>query len=512
MPERLPDTPAPETLDSDELWADASEARRPSRVVPALVVIWCRGASERVGDVLLVDPRHGEDLVLGRGDEGPPGDERARFVRQRPGTSTRRPAIMAPAISRRQLALRPAPNLGVYLRQLGRCPVTVNGAPVEEATLRPGDVVHLRHQLVLLCEPRPTEMAPLESHLGDVLPPFGRPDFAGMLGEHPEVWRLRERLWFAARSERHVLLTGPSGSGKELAARAIHEGSARAHRPLVARNAATLPASLIDAELFGNVRGYPSSDMRERAGLIGEADGSTLLLDEIGDLPESLQTHLLRVLDRDGEYHRLGEARLRRSRFCLVAATNRDPEHLRSDFLARFRVRVSVPGLNTRRSDIPLLVRHLLDRASRELPDLDARFFGGRDGAPREPRVTPELITALVRHDYRAHVRELETALWASLTTSTQHFLALTPEVEELLAAPADEVSEAALGEAYAAAPRGSSSGPAPSPAEIEDALRAHAGNVQAASRALGLESRYVLYRLMRKHGIDPAGFRVEQG
>jgi len=421
------------------------------------------------------------------------------------GGVTSRPALAARAISRRQLALRPADGLGVHVRQLGRCPLTVNGQAVEEATLAPGDVLQLRHQVVLLCEPRPTALAPLEHHAQQVLPLFGAPDAAGMLGEHPVMWRLRERLSVVARTGHHVLLTGPSGSGKELAARAIHAYSPRAHRQLVARNASTLPPSLIDAELFGNVRGYPSSDMRERPGLIGEAHGGTLLLDEIGELPESLQAHLLRVLDGGGEYQRLGEARTRRSSFRLVAATNRDPRLLKPDFLARFRVRVEVPGLNERRSDIPLLAWHLLRRATRELPDLGARFFDGWDGEAGEPRVAPELVEALLRHTYSAHVRELETALWAALTTSTRHYLELTDEVRSVLQ-PSTEGAPAAPRAAPHRARRALAR--PPSPADIEDALRARAGNVQAAARHLGLESRYVLYRLMRKHDIDPAHFR----
>jgi transcriptional regulator with GAF, ATPase, and Fis domain len=98
-----------------------------------------------------------------------------------------------------------------------------------------------------------------------------------------------------------VLLLGESGAGKELAARAIHGLGDRRARPLVARNAATMPETLIGAELFGNVKNFPNPGMPERPGLIGEADRSTLFLDEIGDLPEACQVHLLRVLDDGGE-------------------------------------------------------------------------------------------------------------------------------------------------------------------------------------------------------------------
>ncbi len=122
-------------------------------------------------------------------------------------------------------------------------------------------------------------------------------------------------LAFAAQSSHHVLVQGDSGSGKELAARAIHALSSRQRGPFVTRNAATLPEGLVDAELFGTVRGYPHAGSPERRGVIGEADGGTLFLDEIGELRHDLQAHLLRVLDHGGEYQRLGDARTRRSTF-----------------------------------------------------------------------------------------------------------------------------------------------------------------------------------------------------
>ena len=156
------------------------------------------------------------------------------------------------------------------------------------------------------------------------------------------------------RPTRTSLLLGESGTGKELAARAVHQLSQRGRQQFVARNAATLPAGLIDAELFGNAKNYPNPGMPERRGLIGEADGGSLFLDEIGELPVELQAHLLRVLDGDGEYQRLGEGVARRSNFRLIAATNRDPSTLKHDLAARFTARIELPtsrsGARTSRS------------------------------------------------------------------------------------------------------------------------------------------------------------------
>src|SRR5262249_4513267 len=151
---------------------------------------------------------------------------------------------------------------------------------------------------------------------------FGAPDPHGILGESPAAWALREHLSLAAHSGQHILLLGQSGTGKELAARAIHALSPRRDKPFIARNAATFPEGLVDAELFGTAKGYPNAGSPERPGLIAEADGGTLFLDEIGELPAHLSSHLLRVLDRGGEYQRLGESRVRRSDLRVVAATN----------------------------------------------------------------------------------------------------------------------------------------------------------------------------------------------
>src|SRR5262249_13648433 len=154
-------------------------------------------------------------------------------------------------------------------------------------------------QMVLLCVRRPAWITGTptvrEFSFGDV-------DEHGLVGESPAIWELRARIAFIGPRPGHVFIHGESGAGKELVARAIHASSPRAVRPLVARNAATIPEGLIDAELFGNLRNYPHAGMAERPGLIGEADGGTLFLDELAELPVPLQAHLLRVLD-GGEYH-----------------------------------------------------------------------------------------------------------------------------------------------------------------------------------------------------------------
>ncbi|MEQ1570458.1 MAG: sigma 54-interacting transcriptional regulator, partial [Myxococcota bacterium] len=290
---------------------------------------------------------------------------------------------------------------------------------------------------------------------------------------------LRARLRFLARRSEPVLVCGESGTGKELAAAAVHRRSDRSAGPFVARNAATLPEGLVDAELFGNARNYPNAGLPERPGLVGAADGGTLFLDEIGEMPTALQAHLLRVLDR-GEYQRLGEARTRRADFRFVAATNRDPTELKHDVAARLPLRVELPGLGDRPEDVPLLMRHLLAEARTD-PELAERFFDGE-----HPRIAPELVVGLLRHRWTHHVRELRALVWRALETSPGRALVLGPEVRDRLR-----------------------SEPRPAPAEpldaaaVRAALASTGGNVTDAARLLGLSSRFALYRLLRKLGIE---------
>ena len=372
--------------------------------------------------------------------------------------------------------------------RIGSCPTSINGQPVSSGSLRPGDTLTLQDQLVLLCVKRPHRMPEASSFPLDNAKTFGEPDNFGMVGESNLSWKLRDDIAFIAGAAGHVLVLGDSGVGKEVAAHAIHGFSSRGPRKLVARSAATIPDTLIDAELFGNVGNYPNPGMRDRPGLIGESNRSTLFLDEIGELPQPLQARLLRVLDSDGEYSRLGEAKSRRADLRLVAATNRGTDELKHDFAARFTLRLEIPGLNNRREDIPLFVRFLLRRAAAGNPDVAKRYFDADDTKFDRARVAPDLMAFLVRHPYTLHMRELEGLLWKAMLSSPDTFIGLTPDVEHQ--------------------PKRSGASQAVKPSEISadavsDSLERHDGNITRAARDLGLTNRYVLYRLMKKLGIS---------
>jgi two-component system nitrogen regulation response regulator GlnG len=222
-----------------------------------------------------------------------------------------------------------------------------------------------------------------------------------LLGESPpmrEVFRLIGRV---AASDLNVLITGETGTGKELVARALHEESARRARPFVALNTAAIPAELLESELFGHEAGAFTGAQRRSAGRFEQAEGGTLFLDEIGDMPLVLQTRLLRVL-AGGEFYRVGGRELIRSDVRVLAATHQDLDvkvargEFRADLMQRLDVlRIHLPALRQRRADIALLAKQFLAGAANEL------------GLP-EKRFTQSALQALAQRDFPGNVRQLE--------------------------------------------------------------------------------------------------------
>jgi two-component system nitrogen regulation response regulator GlnG/two-component system response regulator HydG len=471
---------------SDETTADLGTASNEGvtklRDVPALVIAWSAEEPERVGEIGLMHGKR-EPMVLGRGD-GTDEQARMRFFAQRPDEPLKLRPIQGKGISRDQLEIA-RDGAGLRFVRIGKCRTLRNGARADEGRLDAGDTLLLDKQLLLLCARRPPLMAPRRTFPDAEVGVFGAADGLGIIGESVAIWRLREQIAFSAQADKHVLVLGPSGSGKELAGRAIHGLSPRRKGPWVARNAATMPEGVIDAELFGNRKDYPNPGMPEREGLIGSADGGTLFLDEIGELSEPLQARLLRVMDA-GEYQRLGDDRTRRADLRVVAATNRDVEALKFDVAARLTLQLETPGLNERREDIPLLARHLVRKAAQTSPAAAGRFVdGGR------VHIAPALVDALVRHRYTLHVRELDRLLWRAMAGATGDALERSPEVDALLEEDATQAATPRL---------------PPDVDAVEAALAKTGGNQTAAAKLLGMSSRYALYRLMKKHGISADG------
>jgi DNA-binding NtrC family response regulator len=409
---------------------------------PGLVVLWSRDEPARMGEVLLLPPGDPEPRIFGRG-EVRDDDRRLSLVRQRPGIHGPAGPVASPRISRAQLRLSPAQGRGILVENLGRCALYHRGREVARVELTPGETVSLQNELLFLCVRRaPIPPAP-PGQLAVPLHPFGGPDVFGLVGESPAAWALRHRVAAIARQAFHVAILGPSGSGKELIAQAIHARSTRGGKQIVSRNAATIPEGLADAELFGNIRNYPHLGIPERPGLAGQAHESTLFLDEFAELPQRIQAHLLRLMD-DGEYQRLGEATTRRADLRVLAATNRPTSELRDDVLARLKIRIAVPGLDARRDDIPLLAVHLIRRHAAADPGMLARFFP--DGDPRGvPRLSPVLVEALVQHPYTTHVRELEALIIRAGLESRGRYMSWKSEWNRDIRAPSPSRLDAAL-------------------------------------------------------------------
>jgi DNA-binding NtrC family response regulator len=456
------------TLDGGELGQRELSLRETRS---ALALVWAEHEVERVGEVMFA-----ERLACFFGRDSEEAEARAALVRQRPGQNEPTAPLKNAFLSRRHLKLQAAEDDGIALECLGKRPLFVNGKELPRALVRPGDLVELRGLYLFLCVERPRRLPESE-----VCHEFGAPDADGVVGESPAAWELRRQISFAAERGAHVLVTGPSGSGKELVARGIHRRSSRRAREMVSRSAATLPSGLIDAELFGNIANYPNVGMPERPGLLGQAHGSTLFLDEIGELAPELQAHLLRALDA-GEYQRLGDARPRVADLRLVAATNRAASELKPDLAARFTLRIEAPGLSARSEDVPLIARHIVQRIAHADAALARRFLteGGT------PRFSAELMRGLVRHAYTTHVRELEGLLWRSAQTSPADTLELTPELAALLGDDEE--------------PRATRS---VSAEELRESLARHGGVKDKVWRDLGLSSRHALHRLMKKLGVE---------
>ena len=237
-------------------------------------------------------------------------------------------------------------------------------------------------------------------------------DYVDIVGRSPALRAVLHKVDQVAATDVPVLLLGETGTGKELIARAVHAGSARSTRPLIAVNCAALPPSLIESELFGHEKGAFTGATQARAGRFELADGGTLFLDEIGDLEPALQAKLLRTL-QGGEIERLGASSPHKVDVRVIAPTNRDLEtamaegRFRADLYYRLSVfPIRAPALRERRDDIPLLVWHFIQSRQRELGRL-------------VKDIPKAAMDTLVAYDWPGNVRELQNVIDRALILST---------------------------------------------------------------------------------------------
>jgi two-component system C4-dicarboxylate transport response regulator DctD len=303
-----------------------------------------------------------------------------------------------------------------------------------------------------------------------------RTDDIGLIGDSPAMQRLRATIRDIGEAEVDVLIEGETGAGKELIARALHQSSRRAGRPLAVINCAALPPELLEAELFGHEAGAFPGAMRRRQGRIEAADRSTLFLDEVESLSLPAQGKLLRVLE-EREFTPLGSNEVRGVNLRVLAAVKDDLSAavaagtFRADLFYRLNVvRMRVPPLRERREDIPLLFSHFLEEACR------------RHRRPR-PEVSDEVRSRLIEHSWPGNVREL------------MHY-----------------AERVALGVRDAPAPAPSSLGLAARVDAFEagvlrDALAEARGDIRSVLERLQLP-RKTLYDKLKRHGIEPASYR----
>ncbi|RZJ11662.1 MAG: nitrogen regulation protein NR(I) [Rubrivivax sp.] len=235
-----------------------------------------------------------------------------------------------------------------------------------------------------------------------------------MLGQAPAMQDVFRAIGRLSQSNVTVMITGESGSGKELVARALHKHSPRGEGPFVAINTAAIPKDLLESELFGHERGAFTGAQASRRGRFEQADGGTLFLDEIGDMPFELQTRLLRVLS-DGQFYRVGGHSPMRSNVRVIAATHQNLEErvrqgvFREDLFHRLNViRLRLPPLRERKEDVPSLARHFLQRSATEL-GVEAK------------RLSDAALTVLTNFEFPGNVRQLENIChWLSVMAPSQ--------------------------------------------------------------------------------------------
>lgn len=299
-----------------------------------------------------------------------------------------------------------------------------------------------------------------------------------MIGNSPALQAVRRLIERVAPTDKPVLIEGETGTGKELAARAVQRASLRANGPFVVINCAALPEHLVESELFGHERGAFTGAVATVPGLFEMADGGTLFIDEIGELPAPLQPKLLRVLE-DGTLRRVGSTQERRVNVRIIAATNRDLAEevrlgtFREDLFYRINVlSLQLPPLRERRADIPLLVEHFL---------------------PPGWTIEPAAQVALEQYSWPGNVRQLRNVLDRALILAEHQTITLDDLPDDLQRAvsAADSANDSAH---LATVER----------AHVLKMLERCGGNKSEAARALGIPRR-TLYRLLHRWGL-PAG------
>jgi len=309
--------------------------------------------------------------------------------------------------------------------------------------------------------------------------------YHGILGKSPQVQRLFDMIDNVAPSDTPVMILGPSGSGKELVARAIHRESSRRDKPFVKVNCASLNENLLESELFGHVKGAFTGAEKTRVGRFEAAHGGTLLLDEIGDIPPALQVKLLRVLE-DKKIERVGDNRPIPVDVRIISATNRNLEKLiatdgfREDLFFRINVfPLHCPALADRREDIPLIAQNFIRRNATAS---SKKILG----------LTPDALEKMTLYAWPGNVRELRNAIEYAFVLCSSGAIGVDHLPPKIVHANDSIGTECRI-----------DPGCIDERTELIKVLQEVNGNQSAAARQLGV-SRVTVWKRMKKYGIDP--------
>ena len=314
-----------------------------------------------------------------------------------------------------------------------------------------------------------------------------------IIGSSREIQKVLDMISRVAFSSATVLITGESGTGKELVARAIHFTGNRKDKKFIVINCATLSENLLESELFGHVKGSFTGAIRDKKGLFEEADSGTLFMDEIGDIPKSVQAKILRVL-QEGEFIPVGDTATKRVDVRIIAATNQDllqcvqEKEFREDLYYRLNViNIKMPPLRVRKEDIPLLVKHFIEKYNKK----ENKQIKG---------ITQDVEKEFYNYTWPGNVRELENVIERAVTLTNEDIISLDtisslvkkegnaePTEDELLSSPYKEARRKALDSFNVK--------------YITKAINKTEGNVTNAAKESGIERQY-LQRMLKRYNI----------
>ena len=313
----------------------------------------------------------------------------------------------------------------------------------------------------------------------------------GMVGSSDRMHELVETITTVAPTHAPVLITGESGTGKELVAKAVYQASERATKPFVTINCAALSESLLESELFGHEKGAFTGADKRRDGLFWQADGGTIFMDEVGEIPLSLQAKLLRVLQQ-GELQRVGSDAILHVDIRVIAATNRDLQEevakktFREDLFYRLNViGLEVPSLRDRQADIPLLAEHFMNMYAQKYGKNIVGF-------------SPQAMDALVNNPWQGNIRELENTMERAVIMATAEYITDRELPATLRKSMLEQTGGSSSG---AELPLGDVSLENLEKRAVQAALKKHKKKVDAAG-ALGI-TRATLHSKIKKYGLE---------